>query len=314
MLRIVFMGTPDFAVPTLSGLIGAGHLIAAVYTQPPRPAGRGMGDRKSAVHRFAEAAGIVVRTPASLKGEAEQEAFAALHPDVAVVVAYGLILPAAVLRAPREGCLNLHASALPRWRGAAPIQRAIMAGDRATAACVMRMEEGLDTGPVCATQPVPIGHDMTAGELHDVLAERGAALMAGALAALEAGSLVCVPQPVHGITYAAKIGKGETAIDFARGAREVHDHIRGLSPVPGAWFSLPSGEGKQERVRVLKSAFVPESATTSGTAPGTVLDAALTVACGEGAVRLLTLQRAGKRTMPAGEFLRGWPVAPGTRL
>jgi len=309
MLRVVFMGTPDFAVPTLAAIAAAGHQVAAVYTQPPRPAGRGMQERKSAIHQCADAAGIRVLTPRTLKADDEQQAFTALKADVAVVVAYGLILPKPVLDAPRQGCLNLHASALPRWRGAAPIQRAIIAGDTETAATVMRMDEGLDTGPVCLAEPLSIGPEMTAGELHDLLAQRGAGLMLRALAQLEQGALNCTPQPVAGITYAAKIDKGETGIDFSRPAREVHNHVRGLSPSPGAWFDLATAEGKRERVKVLRTALA------DGAGPaGTVLDGALTIACGEGAVRLLELQRAGKKALSAAEFLRGWPIAAGTRV
>jgi len=307
-LRIVFMGTPDFSVPTLAEILGAGHEVAAVYTQPPRPAGRGMADKISPVHRVAEEASIAVRTPKSLKGAPEQQAFAALKPDVAVVVAYGLLLPAPVLAAPRLGCLNLHASALPRWRGAAPIQRAIMAGDEATAATVMRMEQGLDTGPICLAEPVAIGPDMTAGELHDVLARQGAVLMARALGALERGLLDCQPQPVAGVTYAAKIDKAESRIDFARPPREVHNHIRGLSPFPGAWLEAEAS-GKRERIKVLRTALVDADG-----APGEVLDDQLTIACGKGAVRLVELQRAGKRPMGAKELLRGFALARGTRL
>lgn len=309
MLRVVFMGTPDFAVPTLAAIAAAGHDVVAVYTQPPRPAGRGMEERKSAVHRFADGAGISVLTPRTLKTADQQQVFADLKIDVAVVVAYGLILPKPVLDAPREGCLNLHASLLPRWRGAAPIQRAIMAGDAETAATVMRMDEGLDTGPVCLEERVPIGPEMTAGELHDALAERGADVMVRALAEMEQGALHCVPQPAAGVTYAAKIDKGETGIDFSRPARAMHDHVRGLSPAPGAWFDMVAGDGKRERIRVLRCALA------EGTGPaGTVLDGALTIACGEGAVRLVEVQRAGKRPMPASEFLRGFTVMPGTRL
>jgi len=307
-LRIVFMGTPEFSVPTLAEIVGAGHEIAAVYTQPPRPAGRGMADRKSPVHLFAESAGIPVRFPASLKSEAEQRAFAALRPDAAVVVAYGLLLPAPILAAPRLGCFNLHASALPRWRGAAPIQRALMAGDAKTAATVMRMQAGLDTGAVCLAEPVAIGPDMTAGELHDVLAERGASLMVRALGALERGALDCTPQPPQGVTYAAKIDKAEARIDFARPAREVHDLIRGLSPFPGAWFETDAG-GKRERIKVLRAGLAEGRGQ-----PGEVLDDQLTVACGEGAVRFLQVQRAGKRPMPVEELLRGFPLPPGARL
>jgi methionyl-tRNA formyltransferase len=305
-MRIVFMGTPDFAVPTLSAVLAAGHEVAAVYTRAPRPAGRGMEERKSPVHAYAEAAGLPVLSPRSLREATEQQAFAAHAADVGVVVAYGVILPRPVLEAPREGCLNLHASALPRWRGAAPIQRAVMAGDTTTAASIMRMDEGLDTGPVCLAEPVPVGPDMTAGELHDVLAERGASLMVQALAELEGGALPCVPQPDVGVTYAAKIDKAEAAINFTRSAAEVHNHVRGLSPFPGAW--LAAGE-RRERIKVLRSRVVAGSGP-----PGTVLDDALTVACGSGAVQLLELQRAGKRPMPAAELLRGFPVPRGMRL
>ncbi len=305
MLRVVFMGTPDFSVPTLAAIVAAGQEVVAVYTQPPRAAGRGMDVRKSPVHRFAERAGLPVLSPAGMKGEAEQTAFAAHGADAAVVVAYGLILPTAVLQAPRHGCFNLHASDLPRWRGAAPIQRAIMAGDRETAACVMRMTAGLDTGPVCLRTPVPIPPDMSAGELHDVLAADGAQLMVNALAALASGTLNCVPQAAAGVTYAAKISNTDTQIDFTRTAQQVHDHVRGLSPAPSAWFAHGTGE----RIRVLRARLA------AGTgAAGTVLDAALTVACGTGAVQLLELQRAGKRPMPAADFLRGYPLPPGTRL
>jgi methionyl-tRNA formyltransferase len=305
-MRIVFMGTPDFAVPTLAAVMTAGHQVAAVYTRAPRPAGRGMGERKSPVHAHAEAAGIPVLTPKTLREEAQQQAFASYDADVGVVVAYGLILPKAVLDVPRAGCLNLHASALPRWRGAAPIARAVMAGDSETAASIMRMEEGLDTGPVCLADPVSIGPDMTAGELHDVLAARGARLMVQALAEIERGTLRCTPQAETGVTYAAKIDKGETAIDFTRPAAEVHNHVRGLSPFPGAWFA--AGE-KRERIKVLRTRL----ASGSGK-PGTVLDGALSIACGEGAVQLVELQRAGKRPMAAAEFLRGFSMPPETRL
>jgi len=306
MLRVVFMGTPGFAVPTLSAIVAAGHQVAAVYTRAPRPAGRGMDERKSPVHLVAERAGLPVLTPRTLRQETEQRLFAGHGADVGVVVAYGLILPRTALAAPRAGCLNLHASALPRWRGAAPIARAVMAGDALTAATVMRMDEGLDTGPVCLTEPVPIGPDMTAGELHDVLAERGAALMLRALADVERGALACAPQSAVGVTYAAKVAKGETGIDFTRTARQVHDHVRGLSPMPGAWFAMGD---RRERIKVLRTRL------TQGSGPaGTILDSGLTVACGEGAVALVELQRAGRRPMPVREFLRGYPLAPGTRL
>ena len=240
-MRIVFMGTPEFAKATLAELVAAGHDIAAVYTQPPRPAGRGMAERPSPVHAFAEQQGLDVRYPTSLKGEDAQAAFRALEADAAVVVAYGLLLPAAILEAPREGCFNLHGSELPRWRGAAPIQRAIMAGDTHTAVMVMRMEEGLDTGPVCLAERIEIGAEMTAGELHDVMAVIGAGLMVRALAALERGSLTATPQSAEGVTYAEKISKAEARIDFNRPAVEVHNKIRGLSPFPGAWFEIRAG-------------------------------------------------------------------------
>jgi methionyl-tRNA formyltransferase len=311
-MRVVFMGTPDFAVPVLSEILTAGHKVAAVYTQPPRPAGRGMSERKSAVHAFADGAGIAVVAPKSLKGEAEQQVFARHRADVAVVVAYGLILPKPVLEAPRKGCLNLHASALPRWRGAAPIQRAILAGDSETAATVMRMEAGLDTGPICLEERVPIAPDMTAGELHDLLSGRGARLMVRALANLERGTLQCQAQAVDGVTYAAKIGKDEGRIDFTRPAGEVHNHIRGLSPVPGAWFEVRSGD-KPERIKVLRASPVRGLGTGLG-APGMVLDDRLTIACGEGAIRVLQAQRAGKRPMTADELLRGFALPAGTQL
>ena len=307
-LRIVFMGTPDFAVPTLAEVIGAGHTIVAAYSQPPRAAGRGMVDRKSPVQVFAESAGIEVLTPVSLKGAEEQAVFAAHAADAAVVVAYGLLLPNAVLTAPKHGCFNLHPSKLPRWRGAAPIQRPIMSGDSETAAMVMRMEQGLDTGPVCLAEPVAIGADQTYGDMHDILAQRGASLMVRALSALERGTLDCTPQPAEGVTYAQKIDKAEARIDFTKGAREVHNLIRGLSPFPGAWFEL-GAEGTPERIKVLRASLAGGSG-----APGEVLDDQLTVACGSGAVRFIELQRAGKKSMPAAEVLRGFPIPPGTRL
>jgi methionyl-tRNA formyltransferase len=307
-LRVVFMGTPQFSVEMLREIVAAGHTVAAVYTQPPRPAGRGMSTSPSPVEAWARASGLRVETPKSLRSEAEQEKFRTLQADVAVVVAYGLILPRPVLDAPRFGCLNMHASRLPRWRGAAPIQRAIMAGDTETAATVMRMEEGLDTGPICLEDVVPIGPDMTAGELHDVLSERGARVMVRALAALEAGRLTERPQPADGVTYAAKIEKSESRIDFSRPAAEVHNHIRGLSPFPGAWFEIDAG-GRMERVKVLRSVL----AAGGGTA-GTALDGQLTIGCGSGAIRLVELQRAGKKPVRAEEFLRGFAVPAGTRL
>ena len=307
-MRIIFMGTPDFAVPTLGEIVGAGHEVVAVYTQPPRPAGRGMKERPSPVQTFAEAHSLSVLTPKSLKTDEAQDEFAAFDADAAVVVAYGLILPKPVLDATELGCFNLHASLLPRWRGAAPIQRAIMAGDRETGVAVMRMAEGLDTGPVCLTERVAIGDDVTASDLHDQLATVGGSLMARALAALSRDALECVPQPEEGVLYAAKIDKAESRIDWTRSAREVHDHIRGLSPFPGAWFELDDGNSKV-RIKVLRS----ERCDGAG-APGTTLDDTLTIACGDGAVRLLQVQRAGKAAMSADVFLRGTPVPAGTSL
>jgi methionyl-tRNA formyltransferase len=304
-LRLIFMGTPAFAVPTLRAIAGDGHEIAAVYTRAPKPAGRGMALAPSPVERAAREMNLRVLAPASLKAAEAQAAFAAHGADAAIVAAYGLILPAAVLRAPKLGCFNLHASLLPRWRGAAPINRAIMAGDGETGISVMKMDEGLDTGAVAMSERVPIGADMTAGELHDVLAQRGAELMVCAMTALERGTLQFVAQPAAGVTYAAKIDKAETRIDWSRPWRQVHDHIRGLSPFPGAWCELPGGA----RVKVLRAT----EAEGSG-APGSVLDAGLVVACGEGAVRIVQLQRAGKQPMNAEDFLRGTPIAPGNRL
>jgi methionyl-tRNA formyltransferase len=305
-LRVVFMGTPDFAVPTLAAILDAGHEVAAVYTRAPRPAGRGMAERRSPVHELALANAIPVLTPATLRDPAAQAGFAAHCADVAVVVAYGLILPEPVLAAPREGCLNLHASLLPRWRGAAPIQRAIMAGDAETGVCIMRMDEGLDTGPVCLMERVAIGPDETAGALHDRLAVIGADLMVRALAALSRGGLDARPQADGGVTYAAKIDKAEARIDWSRPAAVLHDHIRGLSPFPGAWFA---GRDGRTRVKVLRAEKVPGAG-----APGTVLDDALTVACGEDALRLVEVQRQGKGVMTAADLLRGFPVPPGTVL
>lgn len=306
-LRIVFMGTPDFSVPTLMEIVGQGHDIVACYSQPPRPAGRGMELKKSPVHEAAEALGIPVFTPKSLKGTEEQDVFASHDADVAVVVAYGLLLPQAVLDAPREGCLNLHASMLPRWRGAAPINRAIMAGDTETAVQVMRMEAGLDTGPVCMSETLAIGPDMTAGELHDRLSALGGDLMVRALAALSRNALGQTPQSEDGVTYASKLSKDETRIDWTRPAAEVHNHIRGLSPFPGAWCE-PVLAGKGERVKVLRSKLADGSG-----APGTVLDVSgdPVIACGTGAIRLVTVQRAGKKPMPGEEFQRGAKLAQG---
>ncbi|MGZ5999920.1 MAG: methionyl-tRNA formyltransferase [Rhizomicrobium sp.] len=302
-MRLAFMGTPEFAVPTLVELIGQGHEIACVYSQPPRPKGRGLATEPSPVHALALMHGIAVRTPTSLKDPAQQELFAALGIDAAIVVAYGLLLPKPILDAPRLGCFNLHGSLLPRWRGAAPIQRAIIAGDEETGVMSMRMEEGLDTGPVLMAERTKIGRK-TYGELHDELARLGGDVMARTLAALERGSITERPQPAEGATYAKKILKEETRIDWTKSAREIDCLIRGLSPTPGAWTDV-----KGERVKILNC----EPTTGSGV-PGTLLDDALTIACGSGALRLTRLQRPGKSAMEAGELLRGFPLPRGTKF
>ena len=301
-MKIIFMGTPEFAVPTLHEIVSAGHEVVAAYTRAPKPAGRGQAERKSPVHEAAEGLGIPVFTPKSLRGEAEQMLFASHAADVAVIVAYGLLLPKPILEAPRLGCLNLHGSLLPRWRGAAPIQRAVMAGDAQTGAMVMQMDEGLDTGPVALVDAMPIGPDDTAGDVHDRMMRVGADLMGRALAALERGSLTFTPQAEAGVTYAKKVEKSETRIDFSKSAAEVHNHIRGLSPFPGAWFEIESG-GRPVRVKALRSTLAPGQG-----APGTVLDGQLTIACGNGAVRLLSVQREGKGMVDGAAFLRGATV------
>lgn len=301
-MRLVFMGTPAFSVPALDALIAAGHEIAAVYTQPPRPAGRGQQPRPSPVAARATALGLPVRTPARLGDPADQAAFADLAPEAAVVVAYGLLLPRPILDAPARGCLNIHASLLPRWRGAAPIHRAILAGDVETGISIMQMEAGLDTGPVLLRRAMPIGPTDTTGDLHDRLALLGAALVVETLARLDA--LAPVPQPPDGVTYAAKIDKAEARIDWTAPAPEIDRRIRGLSPFPGAWCEIAGA-----RVKLLRSA------RAEGTgAPGEVLDDALTIACGTGAVRLLELQRAGRAPALAADVLRGFPIPRGTRL
>jgi methionyl-tRNA formyltransferase len=308
-MRLIFMGTPEFSVPTLTALAAQGHDIVACYTQPPRPAGRrGLELTRSPVHKQAEALGIPVRTPASLKGEEEREAFRALDADAAVVVAYGLLLPEPVLNGTRYGCYNGHASLLPRWRGAAPIQRAIMAGDAETGMMVMKMDKGLDTGDIALEDRMPIGEDMTAGELHDALSQLCADLMVRAMAALERGSLALTPQPEEGVLYAAKIDKAEARVDWSRPASEVHDHIRGLSPFPGAWCEMELA-GKWERVKLLRSRLADGAAGEPGApADVTAADGRLFVACGEGAVELVTLQKAGGKPLGAADFLRGAPV------
>jgi methionyl-tRNA formyltransferase len=305
-LRLIFMGTPDFAVPTLAAIAKAGHDIAAVYTRAPKPGGRrGLELTPSPVERKAHELGLPVHTPKTLRDADAQAAFAAHGADAGVVVAYGLILPKPILDAPRLGCFNLHASLLPRWRGAAPIHRAVMAGDAESGVTVMRMDEGLDTGAMALVERVAVCPDMTTGELHDALANIGAPLMARALAALEQGTLPLTPQPDAGVTYADKIDKAETRIDWAKPWKEVHDRIRGLSPFPGAWCEMP-GAG---RVRLLRSTKGEGSGP-----PGTVLGGNLTIACAEGAVRIVELQKAGGKPMKADEFLRGTAIAPGSRL
>jgi methionyl-tRNA formyltransferase len=308
-LRVIFMGTPEFSVPTLRAIAEAGQEIEAVYTQPPRAAGRrGLELTSSPVQREAERLGIEIRTPTSLKSEVEQQAFAALRADLAVVVAYGLLLPKAVLEATRFGCLNGHASLLPRWRGAAPIQRAIMEGDAETGMMVMRMEEGLDTGPVALVEKCAIAPDMTAGELHDRLMAIGASLMVEALAQLGINCLTFTQQAAAGVTYARKIDKSETRVDWTRPAGEVHNHIRGLSPFPGAWCEVDIG-GRLERLKLLRSTLSDGVGESGG-----ILDDRLTVACGSGAVQLVEVQRAGGRPAAAQEFLRGAKIEKGMRL
>ena len=306
-LRLVFMGTPAYAIPTLDALRSSGHAVAAVYTQPPRAAKRGRKLQASPVAERAEAAGIEVRTPPSLKPAETQAAFASLGADLAVTVAYGLILPPSVLAAPKLGCINAHASLLPRWRGAAPIERAIMAGDTETGVTIVRMDEGLDTGPILTAEVVPIGPGTTGGALHDTLAALSARLVVDAIDALAAGTLMETPQPADGATYARKIEKHEAAIDWRMPAVHIERTVRALAPSPGTWFAH---EG--ERIKVLAA---EKTAGTADAPPGAVLDQALTIACDAGsALRPTRLQRAGKAAMAADAFLRGRPIAAGTRL
>jgi methionyl-tRNA formyltransferase len=307
-MRLAFLGTPDFAVSALAAIVAAGHEVACVYSQPPAPRGRGQELKPSPVHAFAEAHGIPVRTPASMRDPSEVAAFAALGLDAAVVVAFGQILPGAVLEAPRLGSYNVHASLLPRWRGAAPIQRAIMAGDKVTGVQVMRMTEGLDEGPVLATATVRIDALETAGTLHDRLAAAGADLIVRTLADIEAGTAVATPQPADGVTYAKKISPRFTRLDWTKPGAVLDGKIRGLSPFPGAWFELPTDKGPV-RVKALLSAFEDEAGE-----PGVTLDDRLLVATGEGAVRLLRVQREGRGPQEADVFLRGNPVPAGTKL
>ena len=301
-MRIIFMGTPDFSVPVLEALVDAGHDVVAVYSQPPRPAGRGKKDRPSPVQSKAEALGLTVRYPVSVRTDEALAEFQALNADIAVVVAYGLILPQSILDAPVKGCLNIHASLLPRWRGAAPIHRAIMAGDEEAGVCIMQMEAGLDTGPVLSRHTVSIGESETTQQLHDRLSDIGATAIVDALAQVD--RLDAQPQPNDGVTYAAKIEKSEAVIDWSKPAIEVDRLVRGLSPFPGAWFEMNG-----TRVKVLGSTLVEHSGTA-----GCVLDDELTVACGEGAIRLTKLQRAGKSAQDAEQFLNGWPLPAGTQL
>jgi methionyl-tRNA formyltransferase len=307
-LRVVFMGTPDFAVPTLTEIIGQGHEVVACYTRAPAQAGRGLELKPSPVQRAAERFGVPVLTPKTLRTPDAAETFAAHQADVAVVVAYGMILPQSILDLPELGCLNLHASLLPRWRGAAPIQRAVMAGDAQSGVCVMKMEAGLDTGPVGMVESIAIGPDMTAGELHDTLAPLGADLMTRALAALGRGALRFTPQPEEGVTYAAKLTNAEGRLNWARPASQVHDLARGLSPFPGAFAEIDLGKGR-ERLKVLRTALAGGAAE-----PGTLLDGEGTIACAEGAVRLCQVQRAGGKPMSGAEFLRGTKLTPGSKI
>jgi methionyl-tRNA formyltransferase len=300
-MRIIFMGTPDFAVPTLAALTEAGHTLVAVYTQPPRPAGRGKKLQPSPVQMAAEERGIEVRSPVSLKNPGAQAEFAALGADIAVVAAYGLILPQAILDAPKDGCLNVHASLLPHWRGAAPIQRSILAGDEVTGITIMKMEVGLDTGPMLATARTPV-EDKTAGELTEELAEIGAQLMVGTLVDLP--MLQAVPQDNAEASYAPKIDKAEAKIDFSQTAEAIERQVCAFAPFPGAWFEFDG-----ERVKVLKAEMVDGNGTA-----GTTLDEALSIACGSGALGLLRVQRAGKPVMDAADFLRGKAIPAGTKL
>jgi len=308
-LRLAFMGTPDFSVPALQALIAAGHEIAAVYSQPPRPAGRGQKLTPSPVQAFAEAQGLEVRTPKSLRTAEAQAAFAALGLDCAVVVAYGLILPKPILEAPRLGCVNIHASLLPRWRGAAPIQRAIQAGDVESGVTIMQMDEGLDTGPMLLRDSVPITGETTGQSLHDALSALGGRMIVEALNGLAAGTLQAVAQPEAGVTYAAKLTKEEALLDWTRPAAELERQIRAFDPWPGSFF-LHQGE----RLKVLKAELAEGKGAPGALLPGTLLDDALAVACGEGALRLLRVQRPGKAAMEAEALLRGYPLPKGTVL
>lgn len=307
-LRLIFMGTPDFSVEVLKNLLDAGHDICAVYSQPPRKSGRGMKLRPSPVHTFADENNIPVLTPTSLKGKEQQSEFAAFNADAAVVVAYGLLLPQAILDAPVHGCFNVHASLLPRWRGAAPIQRAIMAGDTKSGVTIMQMEAGLDTGPMCLVGDVAITESTTGKHLHDDLSKLGAKLMVEALVQLQSGSLVLTPQPDDGVIYAKKIEKAEARINFDQPAVNVVRHIHGLSPFPGSWFELPV-DGKPMRVKVLSA-----KTADGNTSAGEILDDNLTISCSDGAIKPQKLQRPGKGAMVLSDFLNGVSVIPGTKV
>lgn len=307
-LRIIFMGTPQYSVPSLDAIVKAGHNVVAVYSQPPRQAGRGMEEKKSPVHQRADALGIAVHTPASLKSDEALDEFLGHKADIAVVIAYGLLLPQKILDAPRLGCINAHASLLPRWRGAAPIQRAIEAGDTKTGVMIMSMEAGLDTGPVMLTKQLEITSRMNAGELHDLLADLSGFALVEALGMLENGPVDLVPQSEDGMIYASKLAKSESRIDWNKSARDVHNHIRAMCPFPGAWFEAKLGKN-MIRIKVLASEVMPGSGE-----PGTLLNDKLLIACGEGAVQLITVQKAGKQVSGAQEFLRGNALAAGMVL
>ncbi len=303
-LKLIFMGSPDFSIPALQALLAHGHQIVCVYTQPPRPAGRGHKEKPCPVHAYALAQGLMVRTPKSLKDADEQQAFQALNADACVVVAYGLILPKPVLDAPRLGCLNIHASLLPRWRGAAPIQRALIAGDDKSGVSIMAMDEGLDTGAVLLMEETPITAQTTASDLHDRLAHLGATMIGKALAGCDQGTLSAIPQDQDGVTYAAKLDRHEGRLDWSLDADELERRVRGLNPWPGVWF-----EHAGTRIKVLAAALCAGSGQ-----PGTLLEGPLTIACGRGALKLLRVQKQGKAAMTAEDFLRGFDLPIGTKL
>ncbi len=308
-LRVIFMGTPGFSVPVVEAIHAAGHQVVAVYSQPPRPAGRrGLELVNSAVHQKAEELGLPVRTPKSLKAADEHAMFSSFDADVAVVIAYGLLLPKPILNAPRHGCFNGHASLLPRWRGAAPIQRAIMAGDEKTGMMIMKMDEGLDTGDIALVSEIPIGPEITAGELHDELSGLAAGMMVEALEKLQAGTLKLAPQSDKGVVYAKKITKSETRIDWSKPATEIHNLVRGLSPFPGAWCEIIIG-GNLQRVKILASRICDGKGN-----PGEVLDDQLTIACGSESISPVRLQKAGSKAMDLASFIVGNPVQPGTKI